>query len=182
MKFKALTLALLLTTSLFVGCGKNNNSSTDMNDNKTKVESNSDNSDVLTSPSRATDVTSLEKALKESWIVILESDVTTDKDVTLEGGFKKDEKETSRVLAMYKSDENKNVVETYTLTTPKLIVKDQNAKIEGGTLKGDLYIEANGVTLENVKVDGNIYYSKEEYKDSFHMDDKSSVTGVQELK
>lgn len=180
MKFKALALALVLSATLFTGCTDTKEM---VDEGENKIEESIDKgTDVVTSPSKATDKASLEKALKDSWIVILEKDVTTDKDVVLEGGFKKDDKAASRVLAMYKSGENKEVVESYTLTTPKLIIKDENAKIEGGTLKGDIYVEANGVKIEGVKVEGNVYFSKEEYKTSFHMDDKSSVSGTQEVK
>lgn len=180
MKGKALLAALILSTSMFVSCSNNTDPETPQD--TTNVEEGANNQDAVAAPSKATDTATLEKAVKESWIVLLENDVKTDKDIVLEGGFQKGTEPASRVLAMFKTDENKEVVASYTLTTPKLIVRDENAKIEGGTLKGDIYVEANGVKIEDVKIEGNVYFSKQEYKDSFNMDDKSTVSGVQEVK
>lgn len=183
MKSKSLAIALALSCVLFPGCG-NDDGTTDMGDNSTnQVEENTNNnSDAVTSPSKVTSEETLHKALKESWIVLLETDVTTDKDIILEGGFKKDNEDTSRVLAMFKTDADQNVIATYTLTAPKLIVRDKGAKIEGGTFKGDVYIEADDVELQDIKIEGNVYFSKEEYMNTFKTDDKSTITGVKEVK
>ena len=86
-----------------------------------------------------------------------------------------------RTIALYENDDN-NTTKSYTLTTPKITVKSKDTKIEGGTIIGDIYVEAEGFELENAKIEGNVYFSKQEYKDSFEMDDKSTVTGVQEVK
>jgi hypothetical protein len=36
--------------------------------------------------------------------------------------------------------------------------------------------------LVGAKVDGNVYFTTQEAKDTFVMDEKSSITGVQEIK
>jgi len=54
--------------------------------------------------------------------------------------------------------------------------------IEHGTYKGDLYISSNGFKLIDAIVDGNVYFTTDEAKSTFTMDDKSKITGVQELK
>ena len=134
------------------------------------------------------DEETLKKALKDSWIVLLKNDITTSKDLVVEGDFTKPDKNDSskmvpagRTIALYENDDN-NTTKSYTLTTPKITVKSKDTKIEGGTIIGDVYVEAEGFELENAKIEGNVYFSKQEYKDSFEMDDKSTVTGVQEVK
>lgn len=182
MKYKALILSIALATSLFVGCGaevKEDMPTPDPVPNQSEVQP-----DVVTEPSKVINSETLDTAVKESWIVILEDDVTTNNEIVLEGGFKKADKDDStmmveapRVLTMYKSDENKEIIDTYTLTTPKVILKGDKSKVEGGTLKGDLYVEANDVVLEACTVDGNIYFKNQEAKDTFIMDEASKVTG-----
>lgn len=193
MKFKSLILPLAILALLSVGCGKNK----DMNEttpNKTEsnnqnTENKNENTDTVTSASRVTDEDKLIRAVNESWIVILENDVTTSKEIVLNSGFKKADKDnpdkmvdTSRVVALYKTNENKEKIADYTLTVPKVIIKDENTKIEGGTIKGDIYIEAKEVKLEGTTVDGNVYFNNEEAKNSFHIDEASKITGTMEIK
>ena len=73
------------------------------------TDSNGGTVDMVTSPSRATDEANLMKAVKESWIVILENDITTSEEVVLETGFKKSDYnnpsklvDTPRVVALYR--------------------------------------------------------------------------------
>lgn len=195
MKFKSLIIPMTLLTLLSVGCGKTDNNTNENNtnvteeNNKPNTDSNGGTVDMVTSPSRATDEANLIKAVKESWIVILENDITTSEEITLETGFKKSDEdnpsklvETPRVLALYRQNDNKEIVNNYTLELPKLIIKDNNTKIEGGTIKGDIYIDANDVKIEGTTVEGNIYFSNEEQKNTFHMDENSNVTGNMEVK
>ena len=90
--------------------------------------------------------------------------------------------DTPRVLALYMTNEDKQKIADYTLTVPKLIIKDENTKIEGGTIKGDVYIEAKEVKLEGTTIDGNVYFNNEEEKNTFHIDESSKITGTMEVK
>lgn len=195
MKTKSFLLALVIGVSLFVGCS-NNKTATDNNGsmgNNNNIAGDTTNktpgdADVVSSASLASDEATLQKALKESWIVLMKNDITTDKEIVVEGDFTKPDDDNSnkmvpagRTLALYENGED-NKTKSYTLTAPKLTIKSKDTKVEGGTIVGDIYVEANGFELENTKVEGNIYFSKQEYKDSFEMDDKSTVTGVQEVK
>ena len=185
MKFKSLVIPLAMVTLLSVGCGRNKNNKNETTPNVTdsnKSETNKNNGtvDIVTSPSRVTDEEKLMRAVNESWIVILENDVTTSKEIVLNSGFKKADKDnpnkmvdTSRVVALYKTNENKEKIADYTLTVPKL---------EGGTIKGDLYIEAKEVKLEGTKIEGNVYFNNEEDKNTFHIDEGSKITGTMEIK
>ena len=194
MKTKSLVLALFLGVALLVGCGNNGTTNDTTNKGATTEEKGNTNTnnpgdaDVVSSASLASDEETLKKALKDSWIVLLKNDITTSKDLVVEGDFTKPDKNDSskmvpagRTIALYENDDN-NTTKSYTLTTPKITVKSKDTKIEGGTIIGDVYVEAEGFELENAKIEGNVYFSKQEYKDSFEMDDKSTVTGVQEVK
>lgn len=198
MKFKSLIIPLTMVALLSVGCTKNKDNNATQNTppvtgNNGGTTNNGgtvdNNTDRVTSPSRVTDEANLFRAIGESWIVILENDINTTKEIVLDTGFKKADKDdatkmvpASRVLALYKNGENKVKEAAYTLTTPKLTIKDENAKIEGGIVKGDVYVEANGVTLEDATIDGNVYFKNEEAKNTFHMDEKSKVAGNMEVK
>lgn len=99
---------------------------------------------------------------------------------TVEGEFRnknKPENDIYRKLALYNQDSGKNVIETYVLTSPKMIVKSENFKIQEGTFVGDIYVEAPGFTLTNVTVEGNIYFAKEAYKETFKLEQDAKVIG-----
>lgn len=194
MKTKESLLALFLGMTLLVGCGNNGaNNDTTKKGTVTEGKENATtdktgDTDVVSSASLASDEETLQKALKDSWIVLLKNDITTSKDIVIEGDFTKPDRNDSnkmvpagRTVALYENGDN-NTTKDYTLTTPKVTVKSKDTKIEGGTIVGDIYVEADGFELEHVKVEGNVYFSKQEYKDSFKIDDKSTVTGVQEVK
>lgn len=194
MKTKESLLALFLGMTLLVGCGNNGtNNDTTKKGTVTEGKENATtdktgDTDVVSSASLASDEETLQKALKDSWIVLLKNDITTSKDIVIKGDFTKPDRNDSnkmvpagRTVALYENGDN-NTTKDYTLTTPKVTVKSKDTKIEGGTIVGDIYVEADGFELEHVKVEGNVYFSKQEYKDSFKIDDKSTVTGVQEVK
>ncbi|MHB1315958.1 MAG: hypothetical protein ACYCX2_10810 [Christensenellales bacterium] len=147
--------------------------------------------DMVTSASMANEENALQKALSKegTWIVILLKDLSTGKELVIEGDFHDKNDNANpiyRKLALYAQDANRNITARYTLTAPKLTVKSPNTRIQGGTLKGDVYVEANGFTVYDATVDGNIYFAKQEYKDSFVLQTEQgtagTVTGSMEVK
>ncbi len=46
-------------------------------------------------------------------------------------------------------------------------------------LSGDLYIGVDNFQLVDATVDGNVIFLKQEYQDTFTMDETSKVTGTQ---
>ncbi|MNP15967.1 hypothetical protein D3C76_1083420 [compost metagenome] len=77
---------------------------------------------------------------------------------------------------MYAQDADKNITAQYTLTVPKFTVQSENLKVQGGTIKGDVYVEANGFNLhETATIDGNLYFANEDVKATAVLDGK--VTG-----
>jgi hypothetical protein len=125
--------------------------------------------------------------LKGTWIIAALKDMTFEEDLVLEGEYKNGKKDDAgkdiiqRKIALYEQDENRTVTARYTLTAPKLTVTSPNARIQSGTFKGDLYVSASNFELVDATVEGNVYFTTKEAKDSFKMDDKSKVTGKQEL-
>ena len=113
------------------------------------------------------------------WIVIFTSDVTVGKALVISGEVTEPDGDGSprRKLALYAQDSDRNVTARYTLTTPKLTVKHVNTRIQNGTVKGDVYVEAADFNLRGATIDGNLYFSSEAVKESFSMDDASKVTG-----
>ena len=85
-----------------------------------------------------------------------------------------------RKLALYDQDENRKITDSYTLTVPKLTIKADKTTLKGGVIVGDLYVEAKDVTLDNMKIEGNVYFANEEAKSSFTLTE-SEVTGNQEV-
>ena len=176
MKLKGLFLSLMAAAVIFTGCGSNG-------DNTDKDNNAGEDTDVVTSASIATDAESLKTAMGEdgTWIIVVQQDLTVEEDLVLEGEVAKEgEDYTGRKLALYDQDENRNITDSYTLTAPKLTVKADKTTLKGGVIVGDLYVEANDVTLDNMKIEGNVYFSSEEAKSSFTLTE-SEVTGNQEV-
>lgn len=188
MKKKTAIFTLLTLVVLLSACSNNNNNSTNQNpgsnnntpqntENTNENPSTNETTDATTGPSWVTDDQSLEKSVKESWIVIITKDLTTNQELTFEGGLKKGDEVVPRLLTLYNQDENRVKTASYTLTAPKATFKQDGSKIKGGTFKGDVYVECNNFELVDATVDGNIYFNSQEAKDSFKLDDTSKVTG-----
>jgi len=167
-RIKQLTLAVLagtLALVLTLGCGAKPNVT-----------------DTVTTASIVKDDNALATAMSKNgtWIIATVADISTSKELVLEGDFhdKNDAAQPLyRKLALYAQDENRNVTARYTLTAPKLTVISPNAKIQGGTFKGDVFVQANGFTIEDATVDGNVYFSSEEFKNSFVLPTETGKAG-----
>lgn len=175
-KMISILLAAVLTVTLFTGCAKNTGGAS--------------STDLVTAASLVDNAAVLEKSIGADgkWIIALTKNITTDKELTMEGDLKNGKTDSSgnetlqRKLALYTQDDDRNITNRFTLAAKKLTVKSANASIQHGTFKGDIYVAVNNFQLIDTDVDGNVYFLSEEYKSSFVMDDESSVTGVQEVK
>lgn len=178
---KARTILLLAAVLIVVstGCGQ------------AAAPSEPSKTDTVTSASIVDNAAAFEKAIgKENgrWIIAITKDLTVDKDLVLEGEFKNGKKDADgkdviqRKIALYTQDENRNITNRFTLTAPKLTVTSPQASIQHGTFKGDLYVSVKDFELIDATVDGNVYFTTDEAQSTFKMDDKSKVTGKQELK
>ncbi|MDF2524115.1 MAG: hypothetical protein K0R31_1756 [Clostridiales bacterium] len=146
--------------------------------------------DTATTASIVKDAAAFEKAIAKDgrWIIATLNDLKIDKDLVVEGDFKNGKKDDKgneifqRKIGLYTQDDKRNVTARFTLTAPKITFKSINGSIEHGTFVGDVYVEGKNFKLVDQKIQGNLYFASEEVKSTFKMDDKSSVTGKQEVK
>lgn len=145
--------------------------------------------DVVTTASIVDNAEAFEKAISSTgtWIICTVKDISTDKELVLDGEFKNGKKDDAgkdiiqRKIALYEQDENRKVTARYTLTAPKLTINSPNARIQSGTFKGDVYVSAKNFELVDATIEGNLYFTTEDAKATFKMDEKSKVTGKQEM-
>lgn len=173
-----LTLFMLLIISL-TGCSSNKSG-----------QATTENPDGVSSASIVNNEDALKKAISSegTWIIAITSDLTVNEDLLVEGEYKNGKKDDNgneilqRKIALYSQDENRNITARYTLTAPKLTISSPEASIQHGTFKGDLYVTVANFKLIDATVDGNVYFTTEEAQSTFSVDDKSKITGSQELK
>ncbi len=199
MKSKIILLILALTMLVFVGCAQEPAPTEPEQTEPEQTEPEETQPDQTTPPETTPDVVTtasivntaeaFEAAMGDNgtWIIATTEDITFDKEIVLNGEYTNGKKDDNgqdiiqRKIALYTQDENRNVTNRFTLTAPKLTINSPNARIQSGTFKGDLYVSANNFELVDATVDGNIYFTTEEAQSTFTMDDKSQVTGNQEL-
>ena len=146
--------------------------------------------DTVASASLVRDVASFEKAIGKNgtWIVCPLNDLTTDKNLVVEGTFRDKNdptKDLKRKVGLYTHlvpGNSKIVTHRFTLTAPSLTIKSPSATLQHGIYAGDIYVEADKFSLVDQKVTGNIYFATQAALDSFVMDEASSVTGVKAVK
>ncbi|HYF83667.1 MAG TPA: hypothetical protein VEB00_11645 [Clostridia bacterium] len=146
--------------------------------------------DVVTTASIVDNEAAFEKAISNTgtWIIATLKDLTFTKDLVVDGEFKNGKKDDAgkdviqRKIALYTQDDKRNVTARFTLTAPKLTVNSPKASIQHGTFKGDVYVTTKDFSLVDATVDGNIYFVSADAKSGFKMDDKSKVTGKQEVR
>ncbi|MGM0369398.1 MAG: hypothetical protein ACQEP9_03155 [Bacillota bacterium] len=177
-KLLILSLVCLLAVGLFVGCANDQSATTE--------EEPEEETDVVTAASIVEDEAVFKKAIAEDgkWIIATLNDLSFNEELVVEGKFydKGDENnDVYRKLAPYAQDDEHNVTERYTIKAPKLTIKSPNTKLQGGKFVGEVYVEANGFTLEDAEVDGNLYFANEEYAASSDLTKGAKVTGVTEV-
>jgi peptidoglycan hydrolase-like protein with peptidoglycan-binding domain len=115
------------------------------------------------------DIAVFEKSIGKDgrWIIATTKDLVSAKELVLDGEFLNNKGASQRKIALYSQDADKNITESFRLTAPKLTIKSPDARIQGGTFKGDIYVSAPRFTLVNANVIGNIYFTTQEAKDTF---------------
>jgi len=178
-KFLSIIAVVTLSLSILGGCASSTPTPA------AKPATPAANVDTVASASITKDPVVFTKAISKdgTWIIAALADITTDKDLVLDGNFK--DKDTppivKRKIALYAQDAKHVVTARYTLTAPKITINSPNASIEHGIFKGDIYVENNTFQLKDNKVIGNIYFKDAAAKAGFKMDKTSSVTGKQEI-
>ena len=189
-KLVNILLILLLSFTLITGCTTEDTTDdeqpdTTQTETQNEEETNDDtdtDTDTETGLFFVKDEASIQEVMGTdgSWIVIFTEDMTTDEELVLEGTFENNG-EVVRKVKLLAQDENRNKTDSYTLTAPKITIKSENASIEGGTFKGDVYVEANGFKVIDATIDGNVYFTNDEYQSSYETIDGGKVTGVTEV-
>ena len=142
--------------------------------------------DVVTTASLVNDIDAFKKGISTEgkWIISTLKDLESKEELVLAGTFKNGKKDATtgadiiqRKIALYTQDENRKVLERFTLKAPKLTIESPNARIQGGIFVGDVYVNAEGFQLVDATVQGNVYYMTQAVKDTASIDAKSKVTG-----
>ena len=133
--------------------------------------------DTTSSASQVVDEDSLMTAAEDSWILIIQQDVSVDEEIVLEGEFKNGD-EVDRKLALYDQDDNYNVTDRYTLEAPSITVQSPNTRFKAGIFVGDVYVAAENFKLTTgFTVEGNVYFENEAAKNTFIISGGATVTG-----
>ncbi|MDF2869224.1 MAG: hypothetical protein K0R05_799 [Anaerocolumna sp.] len=180
---RSISYVLMGTMMVFLltGCMKTNSGQSETGG--------SDDTDGTSSASIVNTAEEFEKAISAdgNWIICPTKDLTIDKDLVIDGEFTNGKKDDSgkdvvqRKVALYSQDADRNITARYTLTVPKLTIKSPYASLQHGKFVGDVIVDALNFQLVDNEVQGNIYFTSQEAKDSFTMDATSTVSGVQEL-
>jgi hypothetical protein len=112
-----------------------------------------------------------------TWIIATLNDLTIDQEVVVADEFTNND-ELYRKIALYAQDEDRTVTDRYTVTAPRLVVQSPNTRIQSGTFRGDVYVEAEGFHLVDATVDGDVSFATEELRETFEMNESSKVTGT----
>jgi hypothetical protein len=183
MKLKVLILSLTLSAALLAGCSSTKAPATETPTAEASV-------DAVTTASLVDTETDFEKGISKdgAWIIATLNDLTFDKELVLDGEFKNGKKNDDgtdaiqRKIALYAQDADHKVTARYTLTAPKLTVTSPNARIQGGTFVGDVYVEAENFSIVDATVEGNVYFASEDLKATFKLEKEGKVTGATEVK
>ncbi len=183
MKFK-LFLAMILSVSLLAACGSDDSSDDTTGDDAETEETGDateEESDVVTTASIVDEGSAFADAVSEdgTWIIATLNDVTVEEEVVVAGEFHDKGEEANdiyRKIAAYTQDEDRNITDSFTITTPKMTVQSENLNFQGGTLAGDVYVDVNGFNLdETATIDGNLTFASQEYQDTANI--AGEVTG-----
>ncbi|PTV95363.1 hypothetical protein C8C76_12933 [Halanaerobium saccharolyticum] len=133
--------------------------------------------DTVSSPSVVVDEASLQTAAEESWIVIIQQDLSVDEEIVLDGEFKNRDT-VDRKLALYDQDDDHNVTDRYTLEAPSITVNSPSTRFKAGIFVGDVYVQAENFRLTTgFTVEGNVYFENKAAKETFTIEGGATVTG-----
>ncbi|SDC55151.1 hypothetical protein SAMN05421734_11125 [Pelagirhabdus alkalitolerans] len=132
--------------------------------------------DAVAAASFADDPEGLHAAAGEdgTWIIIPENDMTLDEDLVVTGTFYDGDDEDEgvyRKFAAYTQDDDRNIVDQWTITVPTLVVESENLNFQGGTVDGDVYVDADDFLLhETATVTGDVVFANEDFEASADLD------------
>ncbi len=188
MKISKVVIMLLLASTTF-GCTLEESeriANEPRDEAKIIIENREENVEVRAY--KATDEETLEEGLKNYYAITILNDIKTEKDLILEGEFSKTDTSiedkvvgTGRILQLCEVDENGVVIGEYSLTTNRITIKSEKTILKGGKFVGDIYVNADQFILSDVEVEGNIFFTNEKFKNTFKIENNSTVSGSIEV-
>ncbi len=191
-KLTATILAAILVSAISSGCISDNKTTEPPTQTQTQTAGQTEVTETTTqpvttdavtsaSPKESSDPAALKNGLSADgyWIFAVLSDVTVEDEINVDGVFHSkgdDAQPVYRKLALYAQDADRNVTAEYTLTVPKMNVTSPNFRIQNGTVKGDIYVDAEGFELFTSTVDGNVYFKTQAQLDSAKLSE-GTITG-----
>ena len=174
MKSKIILLTSAVLTVLLVGCNMKA---------PTQVKAPKATSKGIIAMSMVSTPREFEKAISSKGIqtINMRKNITINKNLVVKGEFRNNKALLERKINLYSQGKDKSIGNRFILTVPKLTINSTQTSMEHGTLKGNLYISANNFQLIDTTVDGNVYFTSQEAKNTFKMDATSKVTGKQQL-
>lgn len=175
-----LTFGLLVL--LLVGCGSDDNSDdADTTATDADTEETTDDTETVTGASISDQPEDLVSTLSEdgNWIFAATGDITLTEDLVVAGEFydNNDESlELYRKLGLYTQDDDRNVLDEFTLTVPTIIVESPNFRIQNGTVVGNIEVEAEGFELAGSTIEGDVTFATQELWDSANLEE-GTITG-----
>jgi peptidoglycan hydrolase-like protein with peptidoglycan-binding domain len=141
--------------------------------------------DFVASASVVRDNAAFEKAMGKdgTWIASMLNDMTFDTPLVVEGE-KINKGKVARKISLYTHNDptsSKIVTHRFTLTAPSITFKSPESSLQHGIFVGDVYVTVPNFKLVDQKVVGNVIFTTQAAKDTFTMDDASSITGKQIL-
>ena len=141
------------------------------------------NADAVTaaSPKESASPVSITHALSDDgfWIFAALDDITLTEELVVGGTFHRRGDPTQdiyRKLALYAQNAERQVTAEYTLTVPKMTVESPGFSVQIGTVKGDIYVNADDFEL-TATLEGNLTFATQAQMDSAKLDD-ATITGT----
>lgn len=114
------------------------------------------------------------------WIFSLLDDVTLNETLYVDGVFYNRDDTSGKVfrkLALNTQDASYTVIDRFTLTVPEMIITSPNFLVQNGTIKGNVHVNAEGLTLTGVDIVGTLTFETQEQMDSANLDKIGTVSG-----
>lgn len=134
------------------------------------------------SPKESSDPQALVNGLSENgyWIFSLLADVTLNETLYVDGVFYNRDDTSGKVyrkLALNTQDASYKVIDRFTLTVPEMIINSPNFLIQNGTIKGNVHVNAEGLNLTGVDIEGTLTFETQALMDSANLEKVGNVSG-----
>ncbi|MDF9840577.1 MULTISPECIES: hypothetical protein [unclassified Paenibacillus] len=171
----------VLALTLLMGCS--DSGSSNAVDNTAGSTNGTGTADAVTTASIVDNEAAFRHALSKegTWIAAALRDLTFTDELVVDGQFVHNGGP-ARKIALYTQDKDQSITNSFTLTAPRLTVRSENTRLEGGIFIGDVYVEADGFTIISATVRGNIYFANKQYLSTFKLGDQGMVSGSTKVK